>query len=272
MKKIIIAAFIFIFMTVTFARVDTKASSFSTQYGFTYNTDIYQNVGWQTNKTNYSKMSGRTIGATTTTAGYYRINAQYNENPAIDLYTVMARYTMTPMKTEVYKCGLFNMFSCQDHGYSNKLIVKSQLDYYTSGANNYLAYYSPTTMYNSTTYKVGGGIEYSQKDGFGGGVNVEATFRSDDMKIKNLTQSPLRLYGTEFNYNMRSFVIKESFYTETYNYSMYIIENPVSQTAFSNRLEVIGEFGHADGWGRLDIYYTSNYYRNQTNVYFQHIK
>ncbi|MBU0997806.1 MAG: hypothetical protein KKE16_07170 [Firmicutes bacterium] len=267
-KKLLVVILLSLFAFLSFTNYNVDASAFATQYGFTYDTEIYNNVGWVTNSTNFSKYNDRIIGATTTTAGYYLINQEYNENPLIDLYTVMARYTMTPMKTAVYSCGLFNWFTCQDYGYSDKLTVQSQLDYYVSGANNYLAYYSPTTMYNSTTYTVGGGISYTESDGLGIAVNASATFNVNDMYITNLSQSPLRYYGTLFDYNMRSFVVKDSFYTETFNYSMYIIENPHSASYFSNMLQVIGVFNVSSGWGRYDTYYTNHPCSNQTNIYF----
>ena len=277
MKKtfVFVVVVLLMYMIPTlFITSSVQASRFSSMYGFTFATDIYENVGWETNHTSFSRYDGRSIGSTTTTAGYFRIKPEYNENPSKDYYVVMGRYTMTPLKTSVYKCGLFNWFNCQDFGFSDKLVVSSQLDYYASGVDNYLVYYSPTTMYNEQKYTVGGGLSFSQKDGFGIGVYAEAEFLVKDMEITNISRSSLRYYGTEFNYNMRNFVVKDSFYTETYNYSMYIVENPASRSFFSNRLLVEGTFGRSAGWGRYDTYYGVGHprYTNRTAVYFVHHK
>lgn len=274
MKKIVS---ICLFATLVFISLNSTtvdASTYSSVYGFTYDTEFYENVGWNTNKIMYVKYNSRDIGATTLHTGYYKLYDQYEEVSDIDVYVMMTRVIMTPMKTEEYSCGLFNWGTCQDFGYSENLNISSDLDYYSSGSDNNLLYYAPKTQATTTSYNVGLGLSAKADGEVGGSITASTTFLDKDLDIINHSSTPGKFYSTEYNYKLPTFrwESKNYFIEETEQFSLFIVENPSSRTYFSNLIEVYAKFTVGNGWGYWDNYNSSEYGTNTTTYYKSHSK
>lgn len=274
MKKVLSLVLFSVILITLYALSSSSvsASDYSSAYGFTYDTDAYENVEWETHRRFYANYEHGTIGVATLNVGLFKLDDTLEEVPDTNLYMVMYRVTMTPYKSDEYTCNLF--FTCVQYGYSNKVTVSSEIDKYASGYDNELVYYDPTTKASSTTYTVGLGLNVSAADGLSGGISASKTFTVNDINLTNLSQSPSKFYGTVFDYNMRSFVIKNEFYEETYQYGMYIIENPTdnSYTFFSNYMDIKAEFGLSEGWGRYDIFYSGTKATATGGLYFNHTR
>lgn len=238
MKKILLAVSLFVF-TLLMTPLVIKATTTSSMYGFTYTTDGFISLGdgWDT----YLSMpvvdiNNYTLGVATTFIGRYQVDPEVLE---IDngMYVTMVKVIMTP-----YEYPSVNIY-----GFSDDLIIESNIDDYPDPVGNELANYSPTTTATSTTYNVGftaGTINT---------VSASGVFRAGDLYIHNQSSTPTQHYGTYFNYDLvyGSWCVKTYFREETAQYSLFVVETPENEE-FSNELIIYARFN----MGSSSTYFT----------------
>ena len=230
MKKF---ALVLLVITVClFTPIAVNATTTTEMYGFEYSTDGF--IAIEDNWNTYLSMpvidiNNYTLGVVTTFTGRYQVDPNLLE---IDngMFVTMVKVIMTP-----YKYPSNNVY-----GYSDDLIIESDVDDYPTSKGNELANYSPVATATSTTYNIG----------FSAGKNtsISATgeFRATDLNIYNRSNTPQQHYGTEYDYNIRTGVwcVKTYFTTETSQFSLFVVETPEGED-FNNELVIYARFAAA---------------------------
>jgi len=247
MKKHLILLFLLSLFSLTglFFTLSVQADSYATMIGFNVTDENFTKVKWL--DTDYIEVFGQTndgvkkYGTAMVDIGYYRYTAA-DEPSGYDFYSVLVRVIMDP-EVHTYACGLFNWFTCTDQAYSERLEIYSDLQAYSSGANNTLVQATPETINEGTVYSVGAGVTYSNGQ-LQYAISGSVQFTENRLDVRGTSDFYNSIYESVYQYNYSGSIFVSMNYLKdpSTQRGVYLIKVPEGQTWVSNKLWITSAF------------------------------
>jgi len=259
-KKIILVTIMGLLLAIASTNISqaVHADARSDAMGFAIDSETYGVNMDYIYTTAYARFNSKIIG-------FIKYQTAVYEDQADDEFNLVIMHTTSEPKESVYKCGLFNLFTCTYDGAVDSVDVHSDIDsgYYPVYSG---VYYSSTgfIMHNPKPEPVADVTEYTLSYVYGANPTVSASVTINVSELEIFTQHSSSNQYFEVNYQYYCVESCTYIFDETYNKAMFMVEKQdyfgnigsfVNISYMEATFYAYGYMTPVNVWVRNDIYY-----------------